>query len=68
MFNAYLLTNTIDYDAVTAVVRGIDRFVLLCLVVVIHQRWKLKKQNDALRQRIAELEGTQKNPENGETA
>ena len=68
MFNTYLLTNSIDYDAVSAIVRGIDWFVVLCLVVLIHQRWKLKKQNDALRQQIVELEGKQKNTTSEDTA
>ena len=67
MFNAYLITNAASYDTVSAIIRGIDWFIVLCLVVVIHQRWKLKKQNDALRQRIAELEGTQANLTNGDT-
>ena len=68
MFNAYLLAHATNYDTVSSIVRGIDWLVLLCLVIMIHQRWKLKKQNDALRQRVAELEGVQENSENGETA
>lgn len=68
MFNAYLITNATNYDTVSAIIRGIDWFVVLCLVALIHQRWKLKKQNDVLRQRIAELEGTQANLTNEDTA
>ncbi len=68
MFNAYLLTNSVGYETISAIARKIDWFVLLCLIALLHQFRKLKKQNNELRQRIVELEGTQEDSSNGETA